>query len=210
MEGRHGRLKKWLSRGRCLGTLGFLAVFVLMSKGAALGSGWVLPLDGEAVFCLYYWISGEPMDDRDLEELSRGRGRPTYTDYKPSEMFTRNSLRRLRASLQQTIDGFDQTTRFVRTLTLEGIGRDTLKPEQLLPAPTPFIRAELSSDSRRKLMGLFRQALARCPRRQALAAWRQSSTRSGCVRRTSSAISPCSRYSCPFVACSWRRCGFRC
>ena len=136
--------------------IGAAAVVCLMMGQAWAGAGrGVLPLNGRAVFCLYYWLSGESMDDRDLEEFSRGLGRPTYTDYKPSEMFTRKSLRQLRSALQETMDRFHEDLLFVVTTRATQVD-----PQQLLPAPTPFIRARLSAGGHQKISKLLHRASA--------------------------------------------------
>ncbi|MBI9082198.1 MAG: hypothetical protein JEZ11_01290 [Desulfobacterales bacterium] len=167
METRHGQLTKHRQWSLPFGHLGLLALFVLMSASAAMGGGQALPLDDEAVFCLYYWVSGESMDNRDLEELSRAMGRPTYTDYKPSEMFTRNSLRQLRSNLHQNMSRFNEATRFVRVLTLAGPEHDHLDPATLLPSPTPYIQCELRAGDRRRLEQMVSEALGRCPQAKA-------------------------------------------
>jgi hypothetical protein len=74
----------------------FGLLFLLLSDRGICGSP--LPLDKETVFCIYYKMSGEYMDEQDLEELCLNLGRPTFTVYKPSEMFVKNTLRGLKFS----------------------------------------------------------------------------------------------------------------
>ena len=118
------------------------------------------PLDEETVFCIYHWMSRETIDDQDLEALSRATGHPTYSNYKPSEMFIRTSLHRLRARLKRIMGGFDKTTRFVGNAGVDEFVNGRLDLKGLLPPATPYIFAEYARGSVRRLNTMIRRALA--------------------------------------------------
>lgn len=167
MEFCHGQPKKRWPMFLPLGTLGVLLFFVVTFASAAMGGSQAWPLDNKTAFCLYYWVSGESMDDQDLEALSRAMGRPTYTDFKPSEMFTRNNLRQLRSTLREDMGRFTETTRFVTILTLADPGRNPLDPAALLPDSTPYIQCELQAGDHRRLKPMMKEALGRGPQTKA-------------------------------------------
>lgn len=71
-----------------------------------------LPLDKEAVFCLYYKMSGEHMDDQDIEDLCFDLGRPNFSAYKPVEMFLKPGVMAFRKRLLGKIRDYDEGVLF--------------------------------------------------------------------------------------------------
>lgn len=64
-------------------------------------------LDEETVFCSYFALSGEEPDAQDVEDLCWNLGRPTFSSFKPSEMFSENDRRSARRRLDERISTFD-------------------------------------------------------------------------------------------------------
>ena len=66
------------------------------------------PLDNETVFCIYYAMNGKEIDEQDMEDLCFESGRPTFTAFKPSEMFMKHSLRRLMERLKERMKDYKE------------------------------------------------------------------------------------------------------
>lgn len=156
----------WIrQKPRAVAAMASVICVLLALPGAVRGeSVQGLSLNSETVFCLYHWMSREPMDNRDLEALSRAMGHPTYSDYKPSEMFTHNQLRRLRSNLLQIMGDFRETPEFVRILPLAGGGKNALRAGPLLPSATDYIRCELRPGDGARLERMLNGALERAGR----------------------------------------------
>ena len=131
-----------------------VVVSVLLSDQGICSSSF--PLDEETVFCIYYKMSGEYMDDQDLEDLCYTLGRPTFTAYKPAQMFMKNSLRELRGKLVKRMKDYNENSMFKWNFQcnlmpinseINSIKLTFLNNE--MPQPTPFIRAEMSRNGRR-------------------------------------------------------------
>ena len=116
-------------------------------------------LDEETVFCLYYKISGEYMDDQDMEDLSYELGRPLFTVFKPSEMFTKQSLKNLRTKLMKKIAHYGDDSLFQWKLKHDPLSDIRLRMHGIvepidsgMPQPTPYIRSEISKKGRDDLI----------------------------------------------------------
>ena len=116
--------------------------------------GSVFPLDEETVFCIFHNMSGKEMGDQVLEELLITLERPTFTPYKPAEMFLKNSLRQFREQLQEKAKKYNNTSIFrwshngvsiSSNRKVRGYKIDFRSVE--MPHPTPFIRAKVSGNS---------------------------------------------------------------
>lgn len=112
-----------------------------------------LPLDKEAVFCLYYKMSGEHMDDQDIEDLCFDQGRPNFSAFKPAEMFLKPGVVAFRKRLLGKIRDYGEGVLF--TLSFKGVlkpGRseshafEVSRYEKEMPHPTTYIRSALSKE----------------------------------------------------------------
>lgn len=138
---------------RGLGRLSLLSLLTLFFDAAEVRPS-AIPLNEEEVFCLYYGMAGGEFYVQDLEDLSETLGQPTFTFFKPSEMFTGNTLLKLRNRLRVKIEKLDATSLFKWTRPLQVLKRDGMisiprldDEHQDLPHPTPFIRSRLSGGS---------------------------------------------------------------
>ena len=104
-------------------------------------------LDGEALFCLYFRLSGEPMDDQSIEDYAAAAGRPLYTAFKPSEMFVKQGIKRFRRHLKRRADELGPDTRLFWQLDRTAAGAGLIE----LPAATELIQAEMSKADRKRL-----------------------------------------------------------
>jgi hypothetical protein len=131
-------------------------VFLLPAHREAFGA--TVPLDSEAVFCLYFRMSREYMEDQDLEELCASRGRPTFTAYKPAEMFTKKTLVKMRKAFTARLEDYENAPVFtwqVDFLLIPGSkGREGCRirfEDILLPRATPFIGSRISEKGWREI-----------------------------------------------------------
>ena len=119
-------------------------------------------LDEEAVFCSYYKLSGKTVDERDLEDFSYQQGRPTFSIFKPAEMFSKASLRDLQKRVLEQIAGYDENTlfaldfkgpwyggRFIQGAAAVMIGHSEL------PRSTPYIGSEISEPGQKELLKTY-------------------------------------------------------
>ncbi len=110
----------------------------------------VLALDPQAVFCSYYSLSGEDPEDLDIEELYWNQEKPTFTSFKPAEMFSHKSLGDARRELENQISLIGRDTVFrwepegalVRA-TAGGTRFRFHRGPDGLPQATELIRAEI-------------------------------------------------------------------
>lgn len=114
-------------------------------------NGASLPFDEDAVFCSYFKISGDKPAEEDIEELCYNTGKPAYSQFKPSEMFSRKTVIKERERLSAKINDMGADSVFVwkikAAVTLEKHGnsiRDISCDFDNLPQPTPFINSQLS------------------------------------------------------------------
>lgn len=154
--------------GKAVRTI-FLLFFPLLLSLFRVQDVWSadFPLDGEAVFCLYYRLSGRPVDLQDIEEFCHQSGRPAYTSFKPSEMFTKRDIREVRKKIEEKIRRMEEDSlfiwRFKASLIPHGLKsggcRITYRDKEL-PQATPYIFAEISKEGRiylRKALDTFRK-----------------------------------------------------
>jgi hypothetical protein len=142
------------------------ALFLLLGDQGVCGVSY--PLDKETVFCLYHKMSGEDMEEQDLEELCFALGRPTFTAYKPSEMFMKNALRRVKRRLAERMNSYSEDCvfkwSFKCTLTpnrSEINGNKIMLSNNEMPQPTPFIMSEMTRRGQRSLKRLLDSLAAR-------------------------------------------------
>jgi len=119
-------------------------------------------LDEEAVFCAYFALAGELPDDLDVEDLCWTLGRPTFSSFKPAEMFSGNDRRAVRRRLKRRIAAFhsDGLFRWELEGTLERrkktVAFRTVPEKAMLPKATDFICADLTKGSRARLKKTLR------------------------------------------------------
>ncbi|MBN1105896.1 MAG: hypothetical protein JXL84_20975 [Deltaproteobacteria bacterium] len=110
----------------------------------------LLPLDEEAIFCLYHKLSGEPMTDQDIEDLCFSQGRAIFSAFKPTEMILRQGLNETRKRLLDRIRAYGKDSLFV--WDIEGVFRKNMAGSDEwaarflrveMPHPTHFIRSTL-------------------------------------------------------------------
>ena len=121
-------------------------------------SGAAAPLDSETVFCLYFGMSREYMEDQDLEELCATRGRPTFTAYKPAEMFTKKTLVKMRKAFAARLEDYGNASVFtwqVDFLLIPGSNDREgcrIRFEDIFPPrATPFIGSRISEQGWREI-----------------------------------------------------------
>ncbi|MBN1850792.1 MAG: hypothetical protein JW932_19640 [Deltaproteobacteria bacterium] len=129
-----------------------------------------LPLDEETVFCIYYGLSGEEMNEEDMEDLTYELGRSSFTAHKPSEMFTKSTLLRLKEDLMERARTYNEETLFVWNMQCtvsrkKGMGKypGIILEEDSLPQPTPFIRSGISRKGQSILTGRIQSVVASRP-----------------------------------------------
>jgi len=137
---------------------GVLSLF-LGDQGICCSS---FPLDSETVFCIYYKISGEDMEEQDLEELCFSSGRPTFSAFKPSEMFMKNALRRLKYKLTKRMKDYGENSIFKWSFKWPFMPNNSkINSKKLfylnneMPQPTPFISSEITRRGQRSVNKLL-------------------------------------------------------
>jgi hypothetical protein len=140
---------------------------VLFPPAASHSLGAVFPFDEESAFCIYFKMSRGDISDQDLEDLCITLGKPTYTPFKPSEMFTKKSHTALKRTLFERIRYFEKDTMFRWRIEASGLTGDPEKDMRQvkrrlrdLPHPTPYIRAEIV-DKGRGALGAHAVSLVR-------------------------------------------------
>jgi hypothetical protein len=121
-------------------------------------------LDRAAVFCTFYALSGQRPDDRDIEDFCWSTGKPTFSAFKPAEMFSRKGLREARRALKRRGERIGPSSVF--RWEAEGIvarragGGFSFRPgfgRKDLPHATPLIQAEISAAGWRRLQGALKR-----------------------------------------------------
>jgi len=147
-------------------SVGLFLVLALFPAGSGRASSSLPELDQAAVFCTFYALSGEQPEDRDIEDLSWNTGKPTFSAFKPAEMFSRKGLREARRELDRRVGSVGPDTVFrwaAEGIVVPGGGggfsfrSGTGRTD--LPHATPFIQAEISPDGWKRLQ----RALKRLP-----------------------------------------------
>lgn len=126
----------------------------------------VSSFDPQAAFVAYHALSGDALEDSDIEDLYWNQGRPPFSNFKPAELFTQKTLRNARAELEEQIrrTGPDTAFRWEVDGTFsrnakEGVRFHIRGGPESLPQPTDLIRAEIPPKEWRRL----EQALRRLP-----------------------------------------------
>ena len=131
-----------------LSIIGFLLAFFVFFMADPASCNTVFSLDKETVFCVYYRMSGEVIDELDIEDLCFSLGRPTFSAYKPSEMFVKKTLRRVKALVIKKMGSYGEnpTFKWRFNYTPSDNSRKPVSSRliQDLPQPTPFIKPEIS------------------------------------------------------------------
>lgn len=131
------------------------AAFVLLS-GTAYCSTFAF--DEYAVFCTYFKLSGDKPSDQDVEDLCFTFNQPTYTDFKPSEMFSKKSLLSEKNRINERIKSITSDSTFLwkvkyhlsnnkdidRSFSMTAIN-------EKLPQPTPYISSRISRKGQRQI-----------------------------------------------------------
>jgi len=139
--------------------IGLLLVFFVFFMADPASCNTVYSLDKETVFCVYFRMSGEVIDELDLEDLCFSLGRPTFSAYKPSEMFIKNTLRRAKALVIKKMGSYGENPTFKWRFNYSP-SYNSQKPAssiliQDLPQPTPFIKPEISKRGQMSLNRLL-------------------------------------------------------
>jgi hypothetical protein len=114
------------------------------------------PLNEESVFCAYFMMSGDDVNERDVEEFCFSSGRPVYTSFKPSEMFTKQSIKREKIKIVKKIESIGSDPLFVWELKESAIyekkdnnrSRFVLNYKNL-PQPTYYINSKITKSGKR-------------------------------------------------------------
>lgn len=128
-------------------------------------------LDEEAVFCLYFKLSGDPINDQDIEDLCYAMGKPTFSAYKPAEFVFKKTLTEKKDRLLGLMKAMDEKSEFEWRLSCQGASRKSgpghLDPsflESEFPAATSLIRAAVSKKGKKDLTKAFRELWGRATR----------------------------------------------
>ena len=132
-----------------------VAAFVLLFETAY---GSTFTFDEYAVFCTYFKLSGDKPSDQDVEDLCFTFNQPTYTDFKPSEMFSKKSLLSEKNRINERIKSITSDSTFLwkvkyhlsnnkdidRSFSMTAIN-------EKLPQPTPYISSRISRKGQRQI-----------------------------------------------------------
>ncbi|NLD35401.1 MAG: hypothetical protein GX654_00865 [Desulfatiglans sp.] len=128
-------------------------LILLLTLLSAHPSSAAFQLDEDTVFCCYFFISGDSPSDQDIEELSYNSGRPSYTSYKPSEIFSKKSLISEKKRIKERITAISNDPDVIWNVRLDSvdaaaIGRFTSVSNinAAIPRPTPYIGAKISEN----------------------------------------------------------------
>ena len=131
------------------------AAFVLLSGTAYCST---FDFNEYAVFCTYFKLSGDKPSDQDVEDLCFTFNQPTYTDFKPSEMFSKKSLLSEKNRINERIKSITSDSTFLwkvkyhlsnnkdidRSFSMTAIN-------EKLPQPTPYISSRISRKGQRQI-----------------------------------------------------------
>ena len=128
-------------------------------------------LDEEAVFCLYFKLSGEPINDQDIEDLCDAMGKPIFSAYKPAEFVFKKTLTEKKERLLGRMKALDKKSEFQWRLSCQGASRksapgrlDSSSLDSEFPAATSLIRAAVSKKGKKALTKAFRELWGRATR----------------------------------------------
>jgi len=152
--------KRGLSSAVILFPLIFL---VLISKEIDL---WASPiqLDQEAVFDVYNRISGNDIEEQDIEDFYYSTGYPFFSRYKPAEMFTNKSLKESMVRFIEQSKRIDEDSRFIWGFNCTFLSKDSkadgykiVFDAGSMPCATPYICSEITDDGIRSLKRILNQ-----------------------------------------------------
>jgi len=149
-----------------LATISF--VFVPAEQGICSAP---IRLDEEAVFCLYFKLSGEPINDQDIEDLCDAMGKPIFSAYKPAEFVFKKTLTENKDRLLGLMKAMDEKSEFEWRLSCQGASRksgsgllDSSSLDGEFPAATSLIRGAVSKKGKKALAKAFRELWGRATR----------------------------------------------
>ncbi len=149
-----------------------LTIGLVAASAGPVGAG-ARELDPVEVFCAFHALSGERPEDRDIEDLCWNTGRPTFSAFKPAEMFSRQALeearkhlaRRTRTISADTVFGWNMG-RVLTQRTKNGYAFRRGAGPHDLPQAGPMIQAEIPSDEWRRVEQVLERLPAASPAAQ--------------------------------------------
>jgi len=154
---------------RYLSSFYLIAAFILLSGSAYCSTS---DFDEYAVFCSYFKVSGDKPSDQDIEELCFTLDRPNYTSFKPSEMFSKNSLLREKKRIDKRIKSITSDSTFLWKVKCNisnnaDINRYFSKAavNEKLPQPTPYINSRIFGKEQRKIIKAISSLLKAHPKK---------------------------------------------
>ncbi len=116
------------------------------------------PFNEESVFCTYFILSGDEVNEQDVEEFCFVSGRPVYTTFKPSEMFSKQGIFREKTEIISKMEEMGEGFLFIWELTPRSFyvkrgdgGKRFVIDYTNLPQPTHFINSEITGSGKRLL-----------------------------------------------------------
>lgn len=135
-----------------------LMLFLLIAVSVYSSSATV-QLDKDAVFISYFMISGDTLSEQDIEELCFTGGRPSYTAFKPSEMFSKKSLLSERKRIENSITAIAADPILIWNVRLESMDAAGIRQfataaaiNAAIPKPTPYISGRISENGTRYII----------------------------------------------------------
>lgn len=131
--------------------LSLLLIFIIFVS--AHSSSAALRLDEDAIFCSYFLLSGDKPSEQDIEELCFNSGRPSYTAFKPSEMFSKKSLLSEKKMIENRINTISTDPTIIWTVSLDSTDIASIEHfftteaiNDNMPRPTPYISGRISEN----------------------------------------------------------------
>lgn len=128
-------------------------LFFLLIVVSAHSSSAKLQMDEDAVFMSYFMISGDKPSEQDIEELCFNSGRPSYTAFKPSEMFSKKSLLSEKKRIEDKKNTISADPIIIWNLRLESMDAAVIERfstaviiNAAIPKPTPYISGRISEN----------------------------------------------------------------
>jgi len=132
-----------------------VVLYTLISGAAYCASS---PFDEYAVFCSYFKLSRDTPSDQDVEELCFSFNRPTYTSFKPSEMFTKKSLLKEKGRIDEIITSITLESDFIWKVKCNLTNNKDIDKyfsmtsiNEMLPQATPYINPKISGRGQRQI-----------------------------------------------------------
>ncbi len=133
-------------------TIFFLIVIAVCIVSAGISYSSTFPFDEDTVFCSYFMISGNIPSEQDIEDLCFTIDKPAYTSFKPSEMFSKKSIKREKSRIEKKIKSIDSSSTLIWKVRLNlsdkhGIDRyfSMAAINDNMPQPTPYISSRISA-----------------------------------------------------------------